>query len=140
MDLTPEDVNAFLAEGFPSSYAGGSRCEELGEGWAVSRWIYNPELLRPGGWIPGPIQFGAADLAFYMAVFTLEGIAPMAVTSDLSIHFLRPAKDGDLLARCDILKAGRSGWVGDIKIWMEGAPDVLVATARGRYVQVGGPT
>ena len=138
MDLTVDEVNAFLKEGFPSSYNGGSRCEDLGEGWAVSRWIYDPEVLRPGGWISGPTQFGAADLAFYMAVFTLEGIAPMAVTSDLNIHFLRPAKGGDLLARCDILKAGRSGWVGDVKIWIDGAPDALVATARGRYIQAKG--
>ena len=27
------------------------------------------------------------------------------------------------------LKAGRSGWVGDIKTWIDGSPDSLVATA-----------
>ena len=133
MELRPEDVNAFLSEGFPSASA-GSRCEELGDGWAVARWTYDPSVLRPGGLISGPTQFALADLALYFAVFTKLGIEPMAVTSDLHISFLRSAAGGDLLARADLLKVGRSGIVGEIRLWVDGSPERIVSVAKGRYV------
>ena len=67
-------------------------------GWAVARWEYDPSQLRPGGYISGPTQFTLADTAIWFAVFTVIGISPMAVTTDLSISFLRPATGSDLWA------------------------------------------
>ena len=92
--VTPAEVDRLVAAGFPAAYASGYRCEEMGEGWAIARWTYDPATLRPGGYISGPTLFGLADLAFWFATFTVLGPAPMAVTSDLSIAFLRPALGG----------------------------------------------
>ena len=50
-----------------------------------------PVPAPPGGYISGPTQFTLADTAIWFAVFTVIGISPMAVTTDLSISFLRPA-------------------------------------------------
>ncbi|MDG1368040.1 MAG: PaaI family thioesterase, partial [Acidimicrobiales bacterium] len=61
-------------------------------------------------------------------------IEPMALTSDLSIHFLRPAQGTTLWARADLDKAGRLMVVGTVKIWVDNDPDRLVATAQGTYV------
>jgi len=134
---TPEQVNAFVAEVYPSAYADGHRCEEMAPGRAVARWLHDPATLRPGGLISGPTQFALADLVLWHLSFTVLGLAPMAVTSDLHITFLRPATGGDLIARADLLRAGKTRIVGDVKLWVDGAPDRLVAHAIGSYARLG---
>ncbi len=138
MEITPEEVNAFIRESYPSA-ADAYRCEGLSTKQAVARWPFDASQNRPGGLISGPVQFGLADVAFWFATFTVLGLAPMAVTSELGIRFLRPASGGDLMAKAEILKSGRSGLVGDVRLWIDGAPDRLVAVAHGTYVNATRP-
>ena len=133
--LTPDEVNAFVAEAFPSAACGGMRCEALGEGTATARWSFDERELRPGGYISGPRIFGLADSALWFATFTMIGIEAMAVTSEMSVRFLRPAQNGDLLARAVINSAGARRLVGTIELWVDGAPDRLVAVAQGAYAR-----
>ena len=136
LDLpTPDEVNAFLARAFPASHGGGVRCEELAERTAVARWTHDEGVLRPGGYISGPTIFGLADSALWFACFTAIGIEAMAVTSEMSIRFLRPARNGDLMARARLDSVGRRRIVGTIDMWIDGAPDRLVAVAQGTYVR-----
>ncbi len=58
----------------------------------------------------------------------------MALTSDLSIRFLRPAQGEQAFARADLEKAGRLMIVGTVRIWMDDREDKPVATAQGTYV------
>ena len=132
-ELTPDAVNDFLAESFPSAYAESLRCVEIGEGFAVDRWTYDDTELRPGGYISGPRLFGVADTAFWMATFTINGLEAMAVTSELSIRFLRPAVGGNVLARADIESVGRRRIVATVRVWIEGRDEVPVAVAQGAY-------
>ena len=134
---TPAEVDAFVAEVYPSAYAGGFRCEEMAPGRALARWRHDQATLRPGGLISGPTQFMVADLVLWHLSFTVLGLAPMAVTSDLHITFLRPAKGGDLLARATLLRAGRTRLTGDVTIWVDGAPEKPVAHAVGSYARLG---
>ena len=78
-------------------------------------------------------MFTLADSALWFASFSVIGIEPMAVTSELSIRFLRPARDGDLLARARIQSVGTRRIVGTVELWMDGEPDRLVAVAQGAY-------
>jgi uncharacterized protein (TIGR00369 family) len=133
MDLTPARVDAFLAQAYPAAHASGSRCEAVGEGFAVARWIYDEGALRPGGFISGPTQFATADIALWFLSFTVLGLQPMAVTANLDITFLRPAVGGDLLARAQLLRAGRSLISGHVSIWVDGAEHRPVAHALGAY-------
>jgi uncharacterized protein (TIGR00369 family) len=133
---SPEAVNAFFAEQFPAAYALGHRCVETGEGLAVARWTYDPATLRPGGLISGPTQFALADLALWFLSFTVVGLAPMAVTSDMHINFLRPAKGGDLWARAELLRAGKARISGQVRLWVDGAPDKPVSHVVGAYVKI----
>jgi uncharacterized protein (TIGR00369 family) len=133
---TPEAVNQFFAREFPSAHAGGHRCIETGPGRAVARWPYDPTQLRPGNLISGPTQFALADLAFWFATFTAVGLAPMAVTSELYISFLRPAKGGDLLARAELLRTGKSKISGTVRVWVDGDPDRPVSHVTGSYVHI----
>lgn len=134
---TPAAINEFFAREFSSAYQDGYRCVESGPGFIVSRWTYDPTKLRPGGFISGPTQFALADTAFWFLTFTVLGLAPMVVTSELTISFLRPAVGGDLLARAELLRAGRTRITGTVRVWVDGAPDKPVSHVVGSYMQMG---
>lgn len=133
--FTPEEVNAFVAEAFPAAYEDGIRCEEVAVGMTVARWHFDETQLRPGAYIPGPRMFGLADSALWFAAFTVIGFEPMAVTSEMSIRFLRPAQGNDLMARATINSTSARRLVGTIELWIDGSPDKLVAIAQGTYAR-----
>ena len=132
---TIEAVNALVQSEFPAAHAGGYRCAALGEGFAEARWTYDADALRPGGYISGPTQFTLADTALWFLAFTVVGLEPMAVTADLQITFLRPAVGGDLVARAELLRAGRTRISGRVGLWVDGAEDRLVSHATGSYAR-----
>lgn len=133
---TPAAINEFFVREFPAAAGSGIRCMESGPGFAVSRWTYDATVLRPGGFISGPTQFTLADTALWFLSFTVLGLAPMAVTSELTIAFLRPAVGADLWARAELLRAGRHKITGTVKLWVDGAPDTLVSHVTGSYMQI----
>ena len=67
----------------------------------------NENMLRPGGFIAGPVQMALADHAAYVAIFTRVGITPMALTSNLNIDFLRPCKGDKAIADARVVKFGQ---------------------------------
>ncbi len=134
---TVGQVNELVAETYPAASADGYRCVEIGEGFAVARWTYDPSLDRPGGFISGPTQFTICDSALWYLSFTVVGLEPMAVTSDLHITFLRPAVGGDLLARAELIRAGRARIFGEVRVWVEGSESRKVAHATGSYALLG---
>jgi uncharacterized protein (TIGR00369 family) len=130
--LQPADVNAMVRDAFPSSE---NLCTELGDGYAVASRRFDAAELRPGGFISGPTQFGLADAALWYLVFAVIGrIEPMALTSELSIRFLRPAVGDVLWARATIDSAGRRNIVGTVRIWPDDRPHKPTAVAQGTYV------
>lgn len=135
-DVTPDAINEFFLREFPAAHTSGARCVEVGATHVVSRWTYDATTLRPGGFISGPTQFMLADTALWFLTFTVLGIAPMAVTSDMQIHFLRPAIGGDLYARADLLRAGKHKITGTVRLWVDGAPDKPVSFVTGSYMQL----
>jgi len=139
VQLTPDQVNQLVAETFPVTTDMGFSCVELGDGAATARLAFDEKNVRPGGIVPGPSVFGLADISLWFAIFSKIGFEPMAVTSDLTIHFLRPAVGSALLARCQLTKLGRRLAHGEIRVWEEnGDPDRLVAFASGAYALPGG--
>jgi uncharacterized protein (TIGR00369 family) len=133
---TADEINAFFIREFPAAHASGNRCMETGPGFVVSRWTYDRTTLRPGGFISGPTQFALADTGLWFLSFTVLGLAPMAVTSEINIAFLRPAVGGDLWARAEMLHAGKHKIVGTVRLWVDGAPDKPVSHAVGSYMQI----
>jgi len=134
-DLTPERVDEFVAEVFPASYADGMRCLSIDEGVAEVKWPYDRRRLRPGAYIPGPVMFALADSALWYATFSVIGLEPMAVTSEMSIRFLRPAQGGDLVGRASINSVSTRRIVGTVEMWVESKPDKMVAVAQGSYAR-----
>ena len=125
------ELTAFLQAEFPQN-----RCtlEELDEdGSVVVAHTVGERELRPGGTVSGPVMMTLADVALYIAILARIGIVPLAVTTNLSINFLRkPRADRRLVARCRLMKLGRTLAVGEVWIYSEGE-DEPVAHATGTY-------
>lgn len=125
------ELTAFLQAEFPQN-----RCtlEEVDEdGSVVVAHPVGHGELRPGGTVSGPVMMTLADVALYIAVLARIGIVPLAVTTNLSIHFLRkPRADRRVVARSRLMKLGRTLAVGEVWIYSEGE-DEPVAHAVGTY-------
>lgn len=82
------------------------------------------KFLRPGNTVSGPALFALADVAVYLTILSRIGMAPLTVTTNCSIDFLRKPEAGrDLLAQTRILKLGRTLAIGDALLFMEGGAD-----------------
>ncbi|GAB3369808.1 PaaI family thioesterase [Spongiibacter taiwanensis] len=128
--VTVDSLNHFLGEAFPQTRC---RVESLDTMSATIRHPIGPAELRPGGTVSGPTLMAAADLALYAAVLGEIGLQPLAVTTNLNIHFLRkPAADRDIIARCELLKCGRTLAIGNVLLYSEGM-EAPVAQASGTY-------
>ena len=133
--VTAEQVNVHFVEVFPSAASAGVQCDGIEEGLATARWSFDETQLRPGRYISGPTMFMLADTALWFATFSVIGIESMAVTAEMSIRFLRPAKDGDLIARATVDSVSKRRVVGTVHLWIDGFPDQLVAVAQGTYAR-----
>ncbi len=132
--MTAAELNAFLDSDFAEIHAGGRtfHVEEVGPMRARARMAFHQRHLRPGGTISGPSMFALADLSLYIAVLAQIGPVALAVTTNLSINFLRKPEPRDLIGECRLLKLGRRLAVGEVSLFADGSPD-LVAHATGTY-------
>lgn len=126
-----DEINRMVEDQFSGST---DFCAEVGDGFAVARRVLDESVLRPGGFVAGPTQFAIADSALWYLVFAAIGrIEPMALTSELSIRFLRPAQGSVLWARATLESAGRRNVVGTVHVWCDDREDKPTATAQGTY-------
>jgi uncharacterized protein (TIGR00369 family) len=129
--LDLDAVNAMVIEQFPGSL---NRCIELGDDYAVAAYDVTPADIRPGGYVSGPCQFALVDCALWFLSFVgLGRIEPMALTSELSIRFLRPALGDRMICRAGIEAVSRRSIVGTAHVWVDGKPDKITAAAQGTY-------
>ena len=90
--------------------------------------------LRPGGTVSGPVMMALADAAFYGVILANIGHVPLAVTTNLSINFLRKPGLGDLYCNASILKLGKRLAVCEATLYTEDlGPEKAVAHATGTY-------
>lgn len=123
--MNAAELNAFLDEAFPSGGKRSSVVEHADGKLARMRLSYDASQLRPGGTLSGPTMMSLADSVMYALVLSAIGRVPLAVTTNLSINFLRKPEPADLIAEARMLKLGRSLAVGDVVIRSDGRDDVV---------------
>lgn len=118
-------INRFLESDFPQlgGKDGGYSVVDVDSGTAVLRLLAGSQHLRPGGTVSGPTLFALADVAAYVAILAHIGPVALAVTTNLSINFLRKPEPGALLGRARILKLGKRLAVVEVAITPEGDDD-----------------
>lgn len=128
--VTKEELVNFFQNDFPQA---NFIIESIGEKSATIRKKINPDHLRPGGTVSGPVLMEMADLALYVAILSEIGLVGLAVTTNLNINFLRkPSSDKDIIAKCNLIKIGKTLVIGEVSIYSDGFIEP-VAHAVGTY-------
>ncbi len=126
-------LNTFLDRAFPHwGGDGGTRVVEATHTGVICRLPFNEAQLRPGGTVSGPTLMGLADATMYAAVLSRIGPVALAVTTNLTINFMRKPEPRATVATCRLLKLGKRLAVGEVAITSEGETD-LVAHATVTY-------
>ncbi len=123
--VTQEQVKAICDAELPLVSILGAQIESIGEGEASVSLPPQEKLMRPGGTISGPAMMAIADYAFYIALLSQIGPEPMAVTSNLTINFLKKPDPKTLVAKAKVVKLGRRLAFGDVFIFSEGLQDAV---------------
>jgi acyl-coenzyme A thioesterase PaaI-like protein len=127
---TKQEIENFMKTDFPQA-----KCtvEAVGSQSATVRHTVGFDELRPGGTVSGPVLMTVADCALYVAILGEIGIVALAVTTSLTINFMRkPSSTKDIIAKCTLLKVGKSLIVGEVSLYSEG-DEKAVAHVVGTY-------
>jgi len=127
---TKAEVIDFLSREFPQS---SCEVQAVGDRTATVTHHVTEAHLRPGATVSGPLLMTVADVAIYVAILGTVGIVPLAVTTSLTINFLRkPSADQPIVAKCRLLKVGRTLVVGEVGLYSQSSEE-MVAHAVGTY-------
>jgi uncharacterized protein (TIGR00369 family) len=128
--MTSDEINSFLDEAFPSPHR--PNVESATSEKVVCRLGFQDNQIRPGGTLSGPTMMALADTAAYALVLAAVGFKPLAVTTNLSINFMRKPSQTDLIATAQMMKLGKALAVMEVGIHSQGDPR-LVAHAVVTY-------
>ena len=132
--LTRKELVDRLTAEFPEMFnsESGYEIEKVWHGGCIVRRHFDRGSLRPGGTLSGVTMMGLADFAVYVAVLASIGWVPLAVTTNLTINFLKKPAQRALLAEVRLIKLGKRLAVGEVDIRSEGEED-LVAHVTSTY-------
>ena len=117
--MNADEILAFMRKVFPQARM-PIEIEELRDGFLRIRVKTSERYLRPGNTISGPVLMNIADTAMYYLVLAMIGPEPLALTTNLNIHFMRAPKLGDLIAETKMLKLGKRLAGGEVSIYSDG--------------------
>ncbi len=132
--MTATELDDFLSNAFFQQRM--YRVSAVTEKGVVLTIPIGPEHERPGGSVSGPTMMSLADAAAWLATLSRIGPVALAVTSNLTISFLRkPSLGHDLYAEADLLKLGKRLSVSEVRVMSN---DEMVAHATVTYSIPGG--
>jgi uncharacterized protein (TIGR00369 family) len=129
--LTAAQLQAILTESFGD---GVPIVDGITNDGVVVRYVVGERNSRPGGTVSGPTMMMLADTAAWVAIMSRVGPELLAVTTSLTINFLRKPAIDDLVAEATLDKLGRKLGVVSVRLFSEGSRD-LVATASVTYAR-----
>ena len=125
--MTVAELEKFLHVEFPQALSAGDISIDSADGAScLLRQRYSDHMLPPGGAISGPTPMALADCAMYVVLLSAIGPVGLAVTTNLSINFLRKGQPGqDVLAAARLLKLGKRLAVGEVNLLSGTLPDPI---------------
>lgn len=123
--ITVEEFNQLVEAELPFARELGMAIESIGPGRAVGRLSYRDAHLRPGGTIAGPVLVALADFTMYAVTLSVVGRVSLAVTTNLTINFLRRPAPADVIAEARVLKGGKRLVVSEVFMRSEGSDDLI---------------
>ena len=132
-DLRLAQVRAAFGTVAYAKFLGLEMCETEGGQTAICLDVRD-ELKQNHGVVHGGAIASLIDTASAFAILPLLQENEKVTTTDLTIHYLRPAASGRMVALAKIVRAGRRRFVVSVEVTNDGA---LTATAITGYVRVG---
>src|SRR3954468_5417659 len=125
--MSVAELDGFLQREFPQAFAAGNIAIERADGEScLIRERFHERMLRPGGTVSGPTLMALADVAMYVVLLSAIGPVGLAVTTNLTINFLRKGQPGqDVLAAAKLLKLGKRLAVGEVSLMSGTAPEPI---------------
>ena len=118
----------FAKQGFMQTL--GARLSAVDSGTCEIRLDFDPKLTQQHGLFHGGVVATLADNAAGFAAYSLMADGRQPLTVEFKISLLAPAKGALLIARAEVLRAGRSlSHVRSDVFSLEGSTEVLAATA-----------
>jgi acyl-CoA thioesterase len=110
----------------------GLELVDTGEGSATVEMTATEEMANQSGFVHGGMISTLADSAMGRSLRTVRPQVGRAMSFDLKVSFISPAKVGETLkATASVVHAGRRTMVADCRV--EGRGGRLVATASGTF-------
>jgi acyl-CoA thioesterase len=135
-DLDPQKLerarNAFAA--VPYAKFLGLQLGEVLPGEVSIHLDVRDELKQNQGVVHGGAIASLIDTASAFALLTQIDIDERVTTTDLTIHYLRPATSGRMTATARIIRSGRRLFV--LSVDVHGHADALIATAVTTYIKI----
>ena len=125
--MSVAELEKFLQVEFPQAFSSGDIAIESADGTScLLRQRFSEQMLRPGGTVSGPTLMALADFAMYVVLLSAIGPVGLAVTTNLTINFLRKGQPGaDVLAAAKLLKLGKRLAVGEVVLLSGTSPDPI---------------
>jgi uncharacterized protein (TIGR00369 family) len=122
--VTKDEILRFVP---PSSKLLGREVIEIdtGKGGSVVRYASQPEFLNRHGTVQGGLLGAMLDSATALALYAVLPPEQTAVTTNLDLAFLKPAKPGVFTAVCKVVRRDQRS--GEVSGELRDAEGVLVA-------------
>ena len=135
-ELDPQKLararNAFAS--VPYAKFLGLQLGEICEGEVSIHLDVREELRQNQGVVHGGAIASLIDTASAFAVLTQIDLQERVTTTDLTIHYLRPANTGRLTALARIIRGGRRLFVLSVEVHND--ENTLIATAVTTYIKI----
>ena len=132
--MTRQDATATTRQDGPFAELLGIRPGESADGVGTAYMTVADRHRQGAGAVQGGILVALADYAFFRACRSVLKEGEHAVTIELKLNFIAPAREGELTARSSIKSRGGRIIVGDMEIM--GPDGNLIATGLGTYMTV----
>ena len=125
--LTADELTEHLHAAFPGKPTEQRmRVEAVTDDTITVRMEVDETNLRPGATISGPTLFALADASAWLLTLAQLGEGRDAVTSSVTINYLRRPGLGDLVAEGRLLRMGRRTAVSDVLLFSDGVDEPVV--------------
>jgi acyl-CoA thioesterase len=107
---------------------------DIKSGEAVAKIKMRDELRQPYGVLHGGATASLIDTAMAFAVIASTAEGEIATTVDLTVHYLRPVTEGEIVCTAKMVRAGKR--ILTISAEVTGEQGKLIATALSTYTKI----
>ena len=94
----------------------GMELLEIKKGWSIVRLPIEDKLTNAIGLVHGGAIFTAADSAVGMALVGMTGRDENISTLEMKINYMKPVKEGAIIAEAKIIHRGSQTAIGDVEV------------------------